>query len=107
MKVETLNYRSAQQAYAPPREPLKKFANPKVVCEGWYAVGRSADLKRGEIRRVQIGAQELVLYRSLSRKLGAMESACAHLGADLARGRMVEKGLQCAFHCWTWGADGL
>jgi phenylpropionate dioxygenase-like ring-hydroxylating dioxygenase large terminal subunit len=35
-----------------------------------------------------------------------VDQACPHLGADLALGRVVADGLQCAFHRWRWGADG-
>jgi phenylpropionate dioxygenase-like ring-hydroxylating dioxygenase large terminal subunit len=85
---------------------LRQFANPKVICEGWYAVARAARLKPGTVRRITIGPRELVLYRDLAGKLYAVEPNCPHLGADLARGRVVAKGLQCAFHLWCWGADG-
>ena len=50
-ELQTLTYRGAQLAYEPPREPLRKFGNPKVVCEGWYAVGRSAAFKPGTIKQ--------------------------------------------------------
>jgi phenylpropionate dioxygenase-like ring-hydroxylating dioxygenase large terminal subunit len=104
--MKSLTYKSAQQSFEKPKAPLRKFANADVVCEGWYAVGRSADFARGTIRSVSVGKESLVLYRDLSGAMRAVERACPHLGADLGRGRVVEKGLQCIFHRWCWGADG-
>ncbi len=101
-----MTYRSAQECFRPPAAPLRKFANPNVVCEGWYAVGRSAGFARGSVRRVSIGSRDLVVYRSLTGAMQAVERHCPHLGADLAHARVVEKGLQCAFHRWCWGEDG-
>src|SRR5213596_2830049 len=102
MKVAT--YREAQETFVPPREPLRKFANPDVVCQGWYCIGRSSDF-RG-VRRMSIGKIDLVFYRAHSGTIHAVERSCGHLGADLSKGRVIEKGLQCSFHRWCWSADG-
>src|ERR1051325_1063407 len=104
--AQSLTYRSAQEAFERPSAPLRKFAKANVVCEGWYAVGRSAEFAPASIKRICIGPRDLVVHRGLSGTMHAVERACPHLGADLAHGRIVEQGLQCAFHRWCWGADG-
>jgi len=86
--------------------PLRRFANPDVVCEGWYAVESARALRRGSVTTAAIGRREIVLYRDLSGALRASDRACPHLGADLGKATVVEKGLQCAFHRWCWSADG-
>jgi phenylpropionate dioxygenase-like ring-hydroxylating dioxygenase large terminal subunit len=101
----TLTFRTAQRE-ADPLPALRRFANPDIVCEGWYAVAAAQTLKRGRVRRAWIGKRDIVLYRDLSGVARAVERACAHLGADLAQGEVTEKGLQCAFHRWCWGVDG-
>jgi phenylpropionate dioxygenase-like ring-hydroxylating dioxygenase large terminal subunit len=102
----TLSLRTAQcTTHLPLR--LRRFANPDVVCEGWYAVGNARSMPRGSIRHVSVGTRDIVIYRDLSGALRAVDRACGHLGADLARGTVVDKGLQCAFHRWCWGSDGL
>lgn len=85
---------------------FERFANPAVVCAGWYPVVRAARLRRGDVRRVWIGQRDLVLYRGLDGTLRALDRACGHLGADLARGTVVDDGLRCAFHAWCWGENG-
>lgn len=98
-------FRSTQGAFEAPR-PLRHFANPKVVCEGWYCVGRSGDVKKGGTRKVWIGERDLVLWRGMDGALHAIERACPHLGADLSKGTVTDKGLRCAFHHWCWDGEG-
>lgn len=98
-------FRQSQHAFQAP-DALTRFANAEVVCEGWYCVGPVAKLKPGGVTRVWIGERDLVLYRTLAGELRAIDRACGHLGADLAQGTVVEKGLRCAFHHWCWGEDG-
>jgi phenylpropionate dioxygenase-like ring-hydroxylating dioxygenase large terminal subunit len=85
---------------------MNRFANPEVVCEGWYPVGRSRAIRRGKIKRVPIGKRDVVVYRDFAGDLHAVERACGHLGADLSLGKVIDNGLQCAFHKWCWNADG-
>ncbi len=42
---------------------MNRFANPSVVCEGWYAVGSARAIRRGKIKRASIGNREIALYR--------------------------------------------
>jgi phenylpropionate dioxygenase-like ring-hydroxylating dioxygenase large terminal subunit len=101
-----LTYQAARKAFRRDPEPLRKFANPDVVCEGWYPVHRASDIPVGEMKRAWIGKNDLVLYRNLQGSLHAVARACPHLGADLARGTVVQGGLRCAFHRWCWNPDG-
>jgi phenylpropionate dioxygenase-like ring-hydroxylating dioxygenase large terminal subunit len=102
----TLTYRIAQRAAERVALPLRRFANPDVVCEGWYATGLARALRPGGVMRAWIGKRDIVVYRDRSGQLRAVDRACPHLGADLANGKVVDKGLQCAFHRWCWGPDG-
>lgn len=102
----TLTFRAAQRAHSSPPLPFGRFANPDVVCEGWYSVGSARAIGVGGVTRAWIGKKDLVVYRDRSGVLRAVDRACAHLGADLTQATVVDKGLQCAFHRWCWGADG-
>jgi phenylpropionate dioxygenase-like ring-hydroxylating dioxygenase large terminal subunit len=85
---------------------LARFANPAVICEGWYAVGAARRIGVGDRRRIWIGARDLILYRDREGALRAVDRACPHMGADLAQATVVGQGLQCGFHQWRWGPDG-
>ena len=102
----TLTFKSAQRGADAVALPLQRFANPAVVCEGWYPVARAGSLGARGIARGWIGARDLVIYRDAGGTVRAVERACPHLGADLTQGRVTSKGLQCAFHRWCWAPDG-
>jgi phenylpropionate dioxygenase-like ring-hydroxylating dioxygenase large terminal subunit len=101
-----LTYGVTRERFEPPPRTLRRFANPDVVCQGWYHAGRARAIKNGGVRRVFIGRRAVVIYRDLHGSLHALDRSCRHLGADLSLGTVVEKGLRCAFHRWCWGADG-
>jgi len=101
-----LTFKTAVRASEPLSLPLRRFANPDVVCEGWYAVRLARSIRRGAVVRAWIGRRDLAVYRDLSGTLHASDRACPHLGADLTLGQVVDKGLQCAFHKWCWAPDG-
>ena len=102
----TLTFRAAQRAHERHIAPLRRFANQNVVCEGWYAVADASAIRARGVKRVWIGKRDLVIYRDLTGTLRGVDRACAHLGADLSQGTVIDKGLQCAFHRWCWSEDG-
>jgi phenylpropionate dioxygenase-like ring-hydroxylating dioxygenase large terminal subunit len=101
-----LTFKAATRGSEPVSLPLRRFANPDVVCEGWYCIGPSRGIRPGAVVPASIGTRSLAVFRDLSGALHAVDRRCAHLGADLTLGTVVEKGLRCAFHQWCWGGDG-
>jgi len=84
-----------------PRYPLPHTPN------GWYAIARSEDLARGEVRAVRYFARDLVLYRGESGEPRLFDAYCPHLGAHLGVGGTVcGSGIRCPFHGWRFGSDG-
>jgi aminopyrrolnitrin oxygenase len=73
---------------------------------GWYAVARSRDLPPGAVRRLRLGDDDVVLFRTAGGVAGAIDAFCPHMGAHLAHGRVAGEHLQCALHCWRIGVDG-
>jgi phenylpropionate dioxygenase-like ring-hydroxylating dioxygenase large terminal subunit len=56
--------------------------------------------------RVRLLGEDLVAFRETSGRVGLVEPACAHRGADLFFGRNEQGGLRCVFHGWKFGVDG-
>jgi aminopyrrolnitrin oxygenase len=83
-----------------PKQPLPEWP------VGWYVVARSHDLKPGKLLRVTLAQQELVVFRTESGALGALEARCPHMGAHLGQGRVRGEHLECGLHCWRIGTDG-
>ena len=55
---------------------------------------------------VRVLAEDLVLFRDPSGKLGLIERYCAHRRASLEFGRVEEEGIRCCYHGWKYGHDG-
>jgi len=72
----------------------------------WYLFGAVADLQKGPISKKILGRQ-LVAFRTESGQLAVMDANCAHMGADLGCGEVVGETIQCPFHSWRYGADGV
>jgi len=72
----------------------------------WYLFCASGQLKDKPFSQRILGRQ-LVAYRKASGQVAVMDANCAHLGADLGCGSVVGDTLQCPFHNWRYGADGV
>ena len=82
------------------------FANPAVVVQSWYPAMRSRSVPAGAVRTLDLGPRRLAVYRDKDGQAHAIDARCPHLGADLSQGRVEAEGIRCAFHGWTFGADG-
>ena len=72
----------------------------------WYLFCESSQLKHKPLSQRMLGRQ-LVAYRTANGQVTVMDARCAHLGADLGCGTVVGETLQCPFHNWRYGADGV
>jgi len=57
-------------------------------------------------RSVRVAGRELVVYRTKSGAVGALDEACPHRRMRLSTGCVVGERLQCPYHGWTFAADG-
>lgn len=71
----------------------------------WYLFGASRELGKRPLSKQLLG-RRLVAFRTASGKLALLDASCAHLGADLGRGRVLGEEIQCPFHNWQYGPDG-
>jgi 5,5'-dehydrodivanillate O-demethylase len=72
----------------------------------WQVVGNVLDLDVDPVRPVRLLGEDLVLYRDEKGTLGLIGNRCAHRGISLAYGIPQENGLRCAYHGWTYNAQG-
>jgi nitrite reductase/ring-hydroxylating ferredoxin subunit len=72
----------------------------------WYLFCESEQLRRGPVSKRILGRQ-LVAFRTALGKVAVLDAHCAHLGADLGFGTVHGETLQCPFHHWRYGCDGL
>ena len=77
-----------------------------VYPASWYLFCEGSQLKDKPFSQRILGRQ-LVAYRKANGQVAVMDANCAHLGADLGCGSVVGDTLQCPFHNWRYGADGV
>jgi nitrite reductase/ring-hydroxylating ferredoxin subunit len=77
-----------------------------VYPASWYLFCESRQLQDKPFSQRILG-RHLVAYRKQSGQVAVMDANCAHLGADLGCGNVVGETLQCPFHHWRYGADGV
>jgi phenylpropionate dioxygenase-like ring-hydroxylating dioxygenase large terminal subunit len=72
----------------------------------WYLLGLSREFRKGPVSKTLFD-RRLAAFRTDSGRLAVIDGHCCHLGADLGRGRVVDGALECPFHNWRFGPDGL
>jgi aminopyrrolnitrin oxygenase len=75
------------------------------IPAGWALLCGENQLRRGPAA-CEVAGRRLVVFRTGSGRVGVLDARCAHLGADLARGRVVGEALECPYHSWCYRADG-
>jgi phenylpropionate dioxygenase-like ring-hydroxylating dioxygenase large terminal subunit len=71
----------------------------------WYCVALGRDVTETPLRRV-ICEQPVVLDRTASGTIAALEDRCGHRQAPLSRGRVLGDEIQCMYHGYMFGTDG-
>jgi nitrite reductase/ring-hydroxylating ferredoxin subunit len=74
----------------------------------WLPVALSEELPGpdGTPLRVQMLGERLLAFRDTRGRVGVIDPACAHRGADLFYGRNEENGLRCIYHGWKYDVEG-
>lgn len=73
---------------------------------GWFVVAFSPDVAAGEVKTVHFFGQDIVLFRTATGTLSALDRTCPHLGAHLGAGRVDGECLRCPLHEWAFDRTG-
>ena len=73
----------------------------------WYMAGLSGALKTGGIRREMLCGQPILLARDKSGTAFALRDICPHRAAPLSAGRFKDGNVECPYHGWQFGKDGV
>lgn len=69
----------------------------QVLENIWYLVAHSAEITTTPMRRIICGLP-LVIFRSESGQVAAMEDRCPHRQAQLSMGKVLGENIQCNYH---------
>ncbi|GIK43858.1 MAG: hypothetical protein BroJett011_76910 [Chloroflexota bacterium] len=87
--------------------PQPRFNNSAVSVQSWYVAARSRAVGVGQAKAFDLLNRRIVLYRDTAGSIHALDGQCSHLGANLGQGRVIGDQLECAFHHWRYGPDGM
>ncbi|MED5463891.1 MAG: Rieske 2Fe-2S domain-containing protein, partial [Myxococcota bacterium] len=74
---------------------------------GWFVVAYSHELQPNEVKSLEYFGQRLVAFRDSQGEVAILDAYCAHLGADMGVGGIVEDDcLRCPFHAWKFDRTG-
>ncbi|MFB7109980.1 Rieske 2Fe-2S domain-containing protein [Streptomyces sp. NPDC056190] len=76
------------------------------VLNTWYVAAWSTEVTRDPVRRV-VCKQPLVLYRTQDGAAVALADRCAHRAYPLSAGRTVGDSVECGYHGFAYGPDGV
>ena len=72
----------------------------------WYPLARSSDLRPGRTRLANFAGEPIVLARTETGQVFALDDRCAHRQFPLHKGVVCGEMLRCAYHAWTYRQDG-
>lgn len=90
----------------PRRDTAVDLRKTGIHPDFWYPVARSKRLKRGKAIGVKFAGEPIVLVRTQSGRLFALEDRCAHRQVPLHLGVVNGEQLQCCYHSWTYDCSG-
>ena len=94
----------------PPEDAELTHVGPGTPCgeylrRFWQPVSMSDELSDLPVA-VRLLGEDLVLFRDGSGRVGLLHRHCSHRGASLEFGIVLERGISCCYHGWTYDVDG-
>ncbi|MFL9863426.1 aromatic ring-hydroxylating dioxygenase subunit alpha [Paraburkholderia fungorum] len=116
--VDASAAQAAAQTYAPaagnagaPNQatyeaPVRDLRRVGIHPDYWYPLAWSHEVKRGKTHGVTFAGEPIVLARTESGKVFALEDRCAHRQVPLHQGVVDGESIRCGYHGWTYDCSG-
>lgn len=75
------------------------------VFDHWHPILPGKELRRQPVS-ARLHGTDIVLFRTTSGQIGALEDRCPHRRMKLSLGSVVGDRLQCRYHGWTYDCQG-
>jgi renierapurpurin 18,18'-hydroxylase len=86
--------------------PASDLRKTGIHPDYWYPLARSKDVKKKGMLGVSFAGDPIVLVRTESGRIYALEDRCAHRQVPLHCGVVHGEHLQCGYHSWTYDQTG-
>lgn len=90
----------------PATAPVRDLRRVPIHPDHWYPLAWSHELKRGKTLGVRFAGDPIVLARTQSGKIFALEDRCAHRQVPLHAGVVDGESIRCGYHGWTYDCTG-
>ncbi len=81
------------------------------LTDSWYFAATSSSLKPGKQHRIMLLGEPVVIGRTANGEAFALRDVCPHRLVPLSAGQQIvtdgEATLQCPYHGWRFGTDGI
>ena len=86
--------------------PVRDLRRVGIHPDYWYPLAWSHEVKRGKTHGVTFAGDPIVLARTESGKVFALEDRCAHRQVPLHQGVVEGESIRCGYHGWTYDCSG-
>ncbi|MGF6757637.1 Rieske 2Fe-2S domain-containing protein [Paraburkholderia sp. GAS42] len=91
---------------APAGAPVRDLRRVPIHPDNWYPLAWSREVKRGKAHGVRFAGEPIVLVRTESGSVFALEDRCAHRQVPLHQGVVDGESIRCCYHGWTYDCSG-
>lgn len=77
-----------------------------MIINNWYVAAPCMEIG-AEPQRVTMLGCDFVLFRDAGNRIACLSDVCCHRGGSLSRGKCTNGSVQCPYHGWEYGADGI
>jgi phenylpropionate dioxygenase-like ring-hydroxylating dioxygenase large terminal subunit len=88
------------------RNPREKARAAGLHPDYWYAIEYDGRVPPSHVVEVKFWGRSIAVFRGADGALRALENRCAHRHVKLSIGQVTGCTLTCAYHGWTYDADG-
>jgi renierapurpurin 18,18'-hydroxylase len=86
--------------------PVRDLRRVPIHPDHWYPLAWSRELKPGKTLGARFAGEPIVLARTVSGKVFALEDRCAHRQVPLHAGVVDGESIRCGYHGWTYDCTG-
>jgi len=86
--------------------PVRDLRRVPIHPDHWYPLAWSRELKPGKTLGVRFAGDPIVLVRTQSGAIFALEDRCAHRQVPLHAGVVDGESIRCGYHGWTYDCTG-